>query len=330
MATRVGLSERPLILSPKSKPRYGGAILIKLFWYNKITMNKPFKSFAELGKTVKQEKIQGLKQQIDNIFEKSIKDDFDSIPVGSFKSNLPEINSISFIRPTSERGGDVLYAVIYSSDKEGRKISHNWAVLRNGNIYPKDRIPSELGKYQQEEIAFEIAGLLERINPAFIHLTDLDVIPLHDEGSEREPVQKTDGGGERPIDPEREQFLQSQRGAMFEFANREIGFKGYKGLVFPTFIYLENPFKDNAAFIVDLPEKIDIEAIEKELAVKAGEGVKVSKDDIREAVLKRYWQPISEKAKTRKELVALGAQRFIHTPETWQDNIRQAIAERTK
>lgn len=289
-----------------------------------------FKSFAEFGKAAKQEEVKNLKQQVDDIFEKSIKEDFDSIPVGSFKSNLPEIDSISFIRPTGERDSDVLYAVIYSSDKEGKKFSHNWAVLRNGTIYPKDRIPSELNKYQQEEIAFEIVGLLERINPSFIHLTDLDVIPLQDEGSERGPIQKTDGGGEKPIDPEREQFLQSQRGAKFEFANRSVGFRGYKGLLFDKFIYLENPYKDNAAFIVDLPERIDFEAIENELVVKAGEGVKVSKDEIRETVLERYWQPISDKAKTRKELVALGAQRFIHTPETWQGNISKAIAERQK
>ena len=79
-----------------------------------------------------------------------------------------------------------------------------------------------------------------------------------------------------------------------------------------------------------MPEEIDFEGIEKELMAVAGEGVKVSKDEIREVVLRRYWQPISEKAKTRKELVALGAQRFVHTPETWQDNIRQAIESRTK
>ena len=175
----------------------------------------------------------------------------------------------------------------------------------------------------------EIAGLLERIGPSFIHLTDLDVIPLHDEGESRE-VSSGSGGPivERPIDPAREQFLQSQRGARFEFANRNIGFKGYKGVVFDKFIYLENPFKGNAAFVIDLPERIDFEAIEKELAVNAGDGAKVSKDEIREEVLRRYWEPISTKAKTRKELVALGAERFVHTPETWQENIREAIESR--
>lgn len=293
--------------------------------------NKLFKSFLEFGKSVKQEQVQNLQQKIDGIFEKSVKEDFDSIPVGNFKSNLPEINSISFVRPD---GGDVLYAVIYSNDKEGKRISHNWAVLRNGNIYPKDRIPSELSRYKQDEIALEIVGLLEVINPSFIHLTDLDVIPLQDEGDSREVLQGPKGPPiENPIDPAREQFLQSQRGARFEFANRNMGFKGYKGLLFDSFIYLENPYKNNAAFIVDLPEKIDLESIEKELSMKKSgtdQSGKVSKDELREEVLRRYWEPISQKAKTRKELVVLGAQRFIHTPETWQDNIRQAIESRTK
>ena len=80
-------------------------------------MTIKFKSFAEFGKTVKQERVDNFKQQIDGIFEKSIKDDFDSIPVGSFKSNLPEINSISFVRPSDSESGDVLYAIIFSNNK---------------------------------------------------------------------------------------------------------------------------------------------------------------------------------------------------------------------
>lgn len=298
-------------------------------------MPTKFKSFEEFGQAAKQEQVQNIKQQIDDIFEKSIKDDFDSIPVGSFKSNLPEINSISFVRPDDGKNKDVLYATIYSQNKDGKKISHNWAVLRNGNIYPKDRIPSELGGYKQEEIALEIAGLLERINPAFIHLTDLDVIPDQDEGESRERDLGPKGPPiEKPIDPQRKEFLYSQKGAKFGFANEKKGFRGYQGLLFDNFIYLENPIKDNAAFIVDLPERVDMEAIEKEVARKKideGEAEpNISKDELREATLKRYWEPISEKAKTRGDLVALGAQRFVHTPEKWQENVRQAIESRTK
>lgn len=298
-------------------------------------MPKKFNTLESWGQATKQAESENIKQQVDNIFEKSIKDDFDSIPVGSFKSNLPEINSISFVRPDDGKNKDILYAAIYSQNKDGKEISHNWAVLRNGHIYPKDKIPSELSKYKQEEIALEIVSLLERINPAFIHLTNLDVIPDQDEGDSRERTQGPKGPPiEKPIDLARKEFLYSQRGAKFPFANDKKGFRGYQGLLFDDFVYLENPIKDNAAFIIDLPEKVDMEAIEKEIAQKKmDEGEiepEISKDELREATLKRYWEPISDKAKTRQQLMALGAQRFIHTPEKWQENVRQAIASRTK
>ena len=298
-------------------------------------MPKEFKTLEEFGKAFHEDRAEDLKQKMDDIFEKSIKDDFDSIPVGSFVSNLPEINSISFVRPTDDKSKDILYATIYSQNKEGKEVSHNWAILRNGNIYPKDKIPSGLSKYKQEEIALEIASLLERINPSFIHLTNLDVIPNQDEGEPREIPQGPKGPPiEKPIDPARKEFLYSQRGAKFPFANDKNGFRGYQGLLFDNFIYLENPVKDNAAFIVDLPEEVDMEAIEKEIAQKKmDEGEtepEISKDELREATLNRYWKPISDKAKTRRELIALGAQRFVHTPEKWQENVRQAIASRTQ
>lgn len=297
-----------------------------------------FKGFEEFGKIAQQERVQSLKQQIDGIFEKSIKDDFDSVPEGPFKSKFPEISWIAFARPinrkTSEKNKDTLNAVIFSKTESGKNINHTWTINRNGEIKPMQEIPPELSKkYSREEIALEIASLLERIGPSFIHLTNLDVIPLQDEGESREIRQGPKGPStERPIDPEREKFLQSQRGAKFEFANRTIGFKGYKGLVFDRFIYLDNPYRDNAAFIVDLPESVNLDAIEGELSLKKkerGESETVSKKEIRDAVLERYWQPISDKAKTRKELTALGAQRFVHTPETWQENVRQVIESKT-
>ena len=232
-------------------------------------MSNKFKSFEEFGQAAKQEQAQNLKQRIDDIFEKSIREDFDSIPVGSFKSSLSDIDSISLVRPT-DGNKDILYAQIFSQDKNGKPFSHIWAVLRNGNVYPKDRIPLELSKYKQEEIALEIAGLLERINPSFIHLTDLDIIPLQDKGELREnPPGRGPGPEEKPVDPERIKFLQTIRGAEFEFANKDNGFRGYIGLLFAGadsgFVYLENQYKDNAAYIVDLPEKVDMESVKEEL-----------------------------------------------------------------
>lgn len=293
-----------------------------------------FKSFEDFGKAAQEEKAQGLKQKIDNIFEKSIKDDFDSIPEGPFKSNLPEISWISFVRPKSNL--DKINAIIFSKNPSGgRDINHTWTVNRSGDIKPTQKIPEELSKkYTKEDIALEITGLLERIGPSFIHLTDLDIVPSQDK-SESEQVRGGGGGGgiEQPIDPEREKFIRSLKDAKFTLVNRSSGLKGYQVVFFDNnnFVLIENLFKGNAAFILDLPEKLNMEAIEEELAAeKSGDGdsKEVSKEELRKEIETRYWKPISQQAKTRSDLVAMGAQRFIHTPDTWQETLSKAIESR--
>lgn len=306
-------------------------------------MPTKFKSFEDFGKAAKQEQASELEQQIENIFEKSIKNDFDSIPEGPFKSSLPEISWIAFARPKDRKNGEIntnmVNAVIFSKTESGKDVNHTWVVNKNGSIRPIQDIPVDLAKkYNQEEIALEIAGLLERINPSFIHLTDLDILPLQDKGEPREVLPGPKGPpAEKPVDPERVRFLQTIRGAEFEFANKEKGFRGYVGLLFEGknngFVYLENQYKDNAAYIVDLPEQVDIETIEREVRQEQSkeEQGEISKDDIRKRALKRYWEPISKQAKTRGELMGLGiAERVIHSdPKVWQDIIRKAIESRT-
>jgi len=304
-------------------------------------MTNKFDTLESWGKSRQEEQAQNLKQKTDDVFEKSIKDDFDSIPEGPFKSSLPEISWIAFARPTNrktgERNTETLNAVIFSKTESDKDINHTWTVGRNGTIKPVQPIPPELAKkYTREQIAFEIASLLERIGPSFIHLTDLDIIPAQDKMSEKEDFGGDgdgDEGGEKLIDPERLKFFRSLKDAKFISANRSRGLKGYMVVFFDNsnFLVVENPYKGNAVFIPDLPEKIDMQAIEKELEVrksKEGESKKVSKDELRDEVEKRYWQPISEKAKTRSDLKALGAERIVHTPDTWQENVSKAIALR--
>ncbi|MDP3792977.1 MAG: hypothetical protein Q8Q89_04615 [bacterium] len=299
-------------------------------------MSTKFKSLEEFGKAAHEEKVQSLKQKIDDIFEKSIKDDFDSIPEGPFKSNLPEISWISFVRP--KNNPDKINAVIFSKTETRTKDgNHVWSVSRNGVFKPTQKIPETLTKkYTQEEIALEVANLLERIGPSFIHLTDLDIVPAQDK-SESESAGRGGGGGgvEQPIDPEREKFIRSLKDAKFTSVNRLRGLKGYQVVFFDNndFVLIENLFVGNAAFILGLPEKLNMAAIEEELAAqKSGEedAKEVSKDELRKETEKRYWQPISQQAKTRSDLVALGAQRFRHTPDTWQETLSKAIASRTQ
>ncbi len=309
-------------------------------------MPTKFKSFEEFGQAAKQERVENLKQQIDNIFEKSIKDDFDSIPEGPFKSSLPGISWIAFARPTDRKTGErstgTLNAVIFSKNESGKDVNHTWAVNKDGAIKPIQKIPPELTKkYGQEEIALEIASLLERIGPSFFHLTDLDIIPAQDPGAPRKEdgtdgPDVIDGGRENPIDPEREKFIRSLPNAKFATVNREKGLRGYM-VVFldgTDVVYVENQAYDNAAFVGDiLPEKVNMKDIEEEISAQkeqAGQDKKVSKDELRKAVEERYWAPISEKVKTRSDLVSLGAKRYVHTPGKWQENVRQAIESRTQ
>src|SRR3989344_2790432 len=137
-------------------------------------MTNKFDTLESWGKSRQEEQAQNLKQKTDDVFEKSIKDDFDSIPEGPFKSSLPEIGWIAFTRPTNrktgERNTETLNAVIFSKTESGKTVNHTWTVSRSGTIRPIQEIPVNLAqKYSQEEIALEIAGLLERINPAFLH-----------------------------------------------------------------------------------------------------------------------------------------------------------------
>lgn len=295
-------------------------------------MPTKFRSFEELASSRAEE----LQQQIDEIFRKSIKDDFDSIPEGPFKSNLPEISWIAFVRPvdrkTGQRNADSINAIVFSKSDAGKDANHTWTVNKNGSVKPVQPVPPELlKKYTKEQIAFEIAGLLESIGPSFIHLTDLDIIPSQDKGAEKGEGGGDDGGGEQPIDPERLKFFRSLKNAKFMSANRSKGFKGYMVVFFDKskFLVVENEFKGNAVFIVDLPEEVDMEAIGKELSVhKSGED-EVSKEELRKEVEGRYWRPISEKAKTRSQLVQFGAERYVHTPGTWQETVRKAIESRT-
>lgn len=139
------------------------------------------------------------------------------------------------------------------------------------------------------------------------------------------------GGGEKPIDPEREEFLRSLKDAKFMSANRYRGLKGYVVVFFDnrSFILIENQYKDNAAFLMDLPERLDMEAVEEELHKQKSSDdgkTEVSKDELRTAVEQKYWQPISQEVRTRSDLVAKGAKRYVHKPGVWQDKMREAIA----
>ena len=56
-----------------------------------MSSEKKFTNFKDLGSSMHEEKISNLKDQKDRIFRESIKEDFESIPAGSFEAVLGAI-----------------------------------------------------------------------------------------------------------------------------------------------------------------------------------------------------------------------------------------------
>lgn len=296
-----------------------------------------FNSFQELRSAVEGAREENM-SQVDRVLD-GIKDDLDSIPEGPLQSSLPELNWISFVHTINKeaggrRGSGSVNAVLSVKTESGKNIIHTWSVSRNG-INPIGKIPNELTKkYSKDEIALEIATLIETIKPASIHLTEFSFIPDKDPG--REGVE---GGGETVeesqdlIDPRRRMFLDSLKGGLFQAFNRKIGFNGYGATVFKDFLYLDNFRRGNAAFFIDLPEGIDPDAIREELLkakAEMGENEEVTENELREEIIRRYWGPIYERAKTKEGLKALGAKRIPHSPRNWEEIILEEIKSRTE
>lgn len=292
-------------------------------------MSEKFSSFASFGATFKKEAAKEHQEQTREILEK-IKNNLASVPEGPLKSGLPEIEYISFVHPKGHEDGQSLNAIVFSKNKYGKLVNHTWSINRNGRITPIDNVPQEM-ESKIEEISFEIVSLIEKIRPSAIHLTEAEFIPDSDEGgriSNAESSSPREEVEDRPIDPEREAFLASLKDALFISMNKQKGLSKYQLVAFSDYFYLENLMIGNAAYFVELPERIDMEKIRNQLKEEGAteEGfADISDSDVREEVIRKYWKPIGEKAKTRKELIALGAKKVVHTPGTWQEKILKEI-----
>lgn len=267
-------------------------------------------------------------ESIERLFERVLGGKLDQAPQGSFDSKYEEIEVISFTKPMVRGGADAsLNVVIYYESPEGKKRHFTWSISKEG-VMGKNP-PRELG-VPREALVREILETLERIDLDFWHTTDLEIIPQKDAGERKDSVdivEKTEVGkesqGER-IDSERLAFLRNQPGVLFGFLNDRAGFRGYRGVVFPNFVVLENPTVKNAAFFVDLPERIEVD--EKVFRLPSSKRVP---EERREELLQQYWLSIAERAKTKGELRSiLAATRIVHTPDTWRVRIQQEIDKR--
>jgi hypothetical protein len=281
-----------------------------------------FSGFQALG-AIKLESERDLKER----FEACMKDKLDTIPAGNYKTQLPGVDSISITHPLPQYAKDLLNVTLIYSLEPGKQRLKTARINNRGNIsgdIPKELIVSE------DDIKREVIRIVETIDTTFWHATKLQIFPEQDEAARKLGETGVEAGQKEVkglIDPERLPFIENQQHALFGFYNEEDGFKGYRVTVFPTFIVVECELKGNAAFVVDLPEKLDIDPSTWQLPASK----RVSDKDAQE-IARRIWSPIAQAAKTRKQIVEMfGAERIEHKgeSETWKSRIQFAIDKRT-
>lgn len=279
---------------------------------------KRIKSFQELAVNVRKQQ-EDADQGVAREFSRILAGKFDKVPRGKFPAVLPGIESVLFIPApkNGQRPEAFINAEIFYKNKENKERRFTWTINEGDMRY--GRIPRDLD-VKPHDLAKEILHIIERINLDFWRKTESDIIPLRDEGVGGGSGGGGGGEGAPATDPERLAFMEKQSDALFGFINDRRGFDGYRGVVFPNFIALENETVGNAAYFIELPERIKI----PEERFKLGPGKRMNEIESGGAI-KEFWEPISEKAKTRKELLALGAKRIIHSPGTWREKMQTEI-----
>jgi hypothetical protein len=275
------------------------------------------RSFAELGGDFTGEKSVETKK----IFDRVLNGKFDQVSTGNFKSELPEIESITLLPFLNDKENPQIRAVIFYKDKNFLKKSITWSIFKDGIISGEMKdLP-----VSREDMSLEIMRLIEKLNIDFWRKIDLDILPGSDESDGGVDLPGVEGvSGPNFIDPERLAFLEKQPRVIFGFVNGLNGFKDYHAAVFPKFILLDHPVVGNAAYILDLqnPIQVDEGIFEKPSAQRVD-------DEFVAKAVEMYWKPIAEEAKTRGQLrQKFGARKIVHTQDTWQDRLQTAINER--
>lgn len=275
-----------------------------------------FSSFGELNSAVKQDADRTRAEESRERFEHVAKGKFSKIAKGNFQSSLKGVESISILPVESKSDGKwILNVIPFYTNRNGKQAHTTLRLTDDGEMI--GRIPSEL-THSLDAIKNEVLGIIEKENIEFWHQTDLPIVP-HKDMLEVKDVQ---GGSEedpgRYIDPERLAFYAAQREARFGAVSRRDGFDGYKLIFFDgadtDFIILDNEIAPNAAFILDLGQKLD-------LPDKVDEQQK-------EAALKAVWGPIVELARTKNGLKELGAIKLVHN-KSWKARMLEHIEKRT-
>lgn len=304
-------------------------------------MREPFSKAKERERSLEERQWEEIRKDL----EKILKDKIERFPIAPLKSSLPHVRSI-IIGPKpglNELNVSIGWTDITQKDKSGnfQEKSLAWTIAQQGDRVllsggdPPRLLNEFLKRFGERgvspriQIAKEIQKLVEIYGDDTFVLTD-PILPETDPRSEEElkGINQTEKQVSSPKlnDPERDKFLKEQEQFLFGFTGRKDGLEGYSGFVFPNFIILENPQKGNAVFILDFKE---ILGEEKTITEIFGLPNKKIRDVlVREQILDRFWKPIGELAKTKKQIRDLGAVRIVHIPKNWKLILQDEINNR--
>lgn len=315
------------------------ALFVRLKKIFRRNMREPFSKAKEREQSLEERQLEAIRKDLEEI----LKDKIERFPIARLKSPLPNVASIN-IGPKPDIKNQLNVSINWldtkaPKDKQERSLA--WTIwqqgdkvtLSAGNIPPflgeKIKHYGERGVPPKIQIAKEIKKLVEIYGDDTFLLTD-PILPETDPISEEKLIKMSEDekriSDQKLNDPDRDKFLKQQEQFLFGFTGRREGLVGYSGFVFPNFIILENPQKGNAVFILDFKE---ILGEEKTITEIFGLPNKKIRDTlVREQILDRFWKPIGELAKTKKQIRDLGAIRIVHIPKNWKLILQDEINSR--
>ncbi|MBU6414621.1 hypothetical protein KGQ34_00005, partial [Patescibacteria group bacterium] len=270
-----------------------------------------FKSFENFGEYAKKKEELLAQTKREQAFKETLAGKFSELPGGNFVSALPGVESISVTRPVHERANHITADIFYRKPETDKLAHATFTLGEQGRL--SGVIPKELGNITREQIIDEIVDMYRRINLNFWEYLPEEkdiVLSGHEDrgidGKERAPAR---------VDLRRLEFLENQPDVLFGFLQKNVGFNGYRGFVFPKFFVLEHPVAENAAFFIDFEKKDYLDIGERK---KLPPEQRLPKDE-RKKILETYWLPIRPKTKSTVESEGR-ASRVVHKPtDAWID-----------
>ena len=265
-------------------------------------MAETYTSFADMADAQQQKRLakqRALQQQNQERFKEILSGQFEAFDTVRrwplLQSTTKGIRALRFYR--APEMGDSLNIEIYYRDKN-KKQSRELGSISKGGVFSM-RLPKTLQHVDRDLLFSEILEDIDRLHPSVWVPLDSDIVVREETGKAKEGG-NGNGGEEVTVDPQRIEFLRKQP----DFLAGGIGGKklnGYLAFLFRDMVVLDNQNIGNAAFV----QKIENPLSDKEVTdAKTRSG--------RIHLIQNYIMPLI--GRTRRELVAAGAERVVHKP----------------